>query len=214
MYPEDRVLVALVPEPRDFELIKSEGWYRIPQQTAPKGLYAEYLAFYFGRSFGSQKWAIHYFARNAGHELLLRRALFPEEPDHPRADQPYYRVQLGPLQLLPEPIISVRWRRVTFIHTTWDRFCAARELNDLYLEGGVFVDRLYATLRERGLHPEREYEIHEPGLGYVAPLTIPCRKGRVTLQPGQVPQSDSEVQSLADELTRAVALHGGALHLD
>ncbi|MCA9977622.1 MAG: hypothetical protein KC413_17805, partial [Anaerolineales bacterium] len=92
MYPEDRVLVAYVPDPADFAILQQEGWYRIPQQHAPKGLYAEYLAFYFGRRFGLEKWTISYYAPRLGHELVTRTALFPDEPDHPRAQALYYKV--------------------------------------------------------------------------------------------------------------------------
>ncbi|MDA0244523.1 MAG: hypothetical protein OT477_13985 [Chloroflexi bacterium] len=148
MYPEDRVLIAYMPRPADFELVLAQGWYRIPQQFAPKGLYAEYVGFYFGRNFGAQKWAVHYYGRNLGHELLRRVDLLPDEPDHPRAAQLYYKVQLGPLIQRPEPILSLRWRRVLFIHTTWDRFEMARELNDLFIEGDGFVDRRFAVLRD------------------------------------------------------------------
>ena len=64
MVADDRVLVAYVPQPKDFTLIETESWYRIPYKYAPKGLYSEYIAFYFGRRFGDQKWAVHYFAEN------------------------------------------------------------------------------------------------------------------------------------------------------
>jgi hypothetical protein len=131
-------------------------------QYAPKGLYAEYIAFYFGSKFGNQKWAIHYYARNLGHELTTRRSLIPGQPDHKRADDLYYKVQLGPLILRPNPIVSMRWRRVTFIHTTWDRFQDAAEINDLLVEGDPYVDRIYATLKERDEQAEREYHVKEP----------------------------------------------------
>lgn len=153
MYPEDRVLVAYVPTPADFRLIEEEGWYRIPQSAAPKGLYAEYFAFYLGSAFGVRKWAIHQYARRLGHELLVRRSLFPAEVDHPRADQLYYKVQLGPLQPLERPIISLHWRRVTFVHTTWDRLVTAVEINDLFLDGDPYVDRAFAVLREGEAEP-------------------------------------------------------------
>ena len=162
MYPEDRVLVAYVPEPQDFIRIQENGWYRIPVQYAPKGLHAEYIAFYFGSKFGGQKWAIHYYAHNLGHELTTRRSLIPDQPDHKRADDLYYKVQLGPLILRPEPIVSLRWHRVTFIHTTWDRFQDAAEINDLLVEGDSYVDRIYATLRERDIQVERDYRESEP----------------------------------------------------
>jgi hypothetical protein len=142
MYPEDSVLVAYVPHPADFERIRQEGWYRIPQRHAPPEFLATYFAFYFGRRFGEQKWAIHYYARQLGHELVARRLLLPDEPDHPRADDWYYKIQLGPVQQLERPIISLRWRRITFIHTTWDRLQAAREINDLLVEGGSYAARL------------------------------------------------------------------------
>jgi hypothetical protein len=163
MYPEDRVLVAYVPQPADFELIQQAGWYRIPQKHAPKGLHAEYFAFYFGRRFGTEKWAIHYYAPQLGHELTTRLALFPNQPNHPRAQEMYYKVQLGPLQKLKQPIVSLRWRRVTFLHTTWDRFLDATEINDLFVDGDPYVDRIYATLKEQDAQAEHNYRLPELG---------------------------------------------------
>lgn len=150
MYPDDRVLLVYVPTPKDFRLIQQEGWYRIPQQHAPKGYTSEYFAFYFGQSFGADKWSVHYYAPRLGHELVYRRDLFPDKPNHPRADHLYYKVQLGELVQLKRPIISLHWRRITFLHTTWDRFQDATEINDLLLEGEGYVNRTFTTLRERG----------------------------------------------------------------
>lgn len=211
MYPEDRVLVAYVPQPSDFAIIEREGWYRVPQRHAPKGLYAEYFAFYFGRRFGAEKWAIHYYARNVGNELARRIDLFPDEPDHRRAQELYYKVQLGPLQRRERPILSLRWRRVTFIHTTWDRFQDATEINDLFIEGGEYVDRLYATLKEKGVQSERNYRVRERGVTYEVPLAVPCRHGRVEIAPDEVPQSDEEVANLADEILRECGARGGVV---
>jgi len=209
MYPEDRVLVAYVPDPADYEIIQSEGWYRIPQRRAPKGLYAEYFAFYFGQKFGPKKWAIHSYAPRLGHELKTRVALFPDEPNHQRANDLYYQVQLGPLRQLERPIVSLRWRRVTFIHTTGDRFQDATEINDLFIEGGEYVDRLYATLKERGLRPERDYLVKERGNSYRVPLAVLCRDGNVEVTASEVPRSAAEALNMADEIARAVAARGG-----
>jgi hypothetical protein len=209
MYPEDRVLVAYVPQPSDFEIIRQEGWYRIPQQYAPKGLYAEYFAFYFGRHFGDEKWAIHYYATHQGHELVRRLDLFPEEVDHPRAHDFYYKVQLGGLQRLERPIVSMRWRRIAFIHTTWDRFQDAVEINDLFVEGGPYVDRLYAILKDRGVQAERQYRVEEPGVVYEVSLVVPCREGRIEVKEEEIPQSDEEVVNLADEILEEMEGKGG-----
>ena len=209
MYPEDRVLVAYVPRPSDFDLIRREGWYRIPQRSAPKGLHAEYIAFYFGAAFGEEKYAIHYYARNAGHELARRRDLLPDEAGHPRADDIYYKVQLGPLQRLAQPIVSLRWRRLTFVHTTWDRFQDATEINDLFIEGGPYVDRLYATLKERGVSADRDYRVNEEGPEYVVALSVPTRDGRVNVPYGDLPDSAAAVASLADAIVQTIARQGG-----
>ena len=149
MYPDDRVLVVFVPTPIDFKIIQQDSWYRIPQKSAPKGFISEYFAFYFGRPFGEKKWAIHYYAPRLGYELTYRRDLFPNEQRHPRANELYYKVQLGPIVQLAQPIISLKWRRITFLHTTMDRFLDAREINDLFIEGDDYVDRKFTTLRDR-----------------------------------------------------------------
>lgn len=210
MYPEDRVLVAYVPRPSDFDHVRREGWYRIPYEYAPKGLHAEYLAFYFGNEFGPEKWAIHYYAPRLGHELARRRDLLPDEPDHPRAEAAYYKVQLGPLQRLERPIVSLRWRRVTFIHTTWDRFQDAAEINDLFIEGGVYVDRLYHALKDKGIQPERNYLVAERGVEYNVALAVPCRTGRVEVTFDRLPASETEVVDLAATIEAEIAGRGGA----
>jgi hypothetical protein len=205
LYPEDRVLVAYVPTPQDFALVEKEGWYRIPQRFAPKGLYAEYFAFYFGQSFGARKWAIHFYAEHRGHELSTRAGLLPDEADHPRANEVYYKVQLGPLVELERPIVSLRWRRVAFIHTTWDRFRDATEINDLFIEGGPYVDRLYAILKERGIHAERSYRVREAGGEYEAALVVPHRGGRIEIRQAQMPETVEEAINLADEIEEELA---------
>ena len=159
MYPEDRVLVAYVPSPADFALIQGQGWYRIPYATAPKGLYAEWVAFYFGAAFGSHKWSVQAYAPRLGHELVQRRDLLPHQPEHPRADEWYYRLQLGSLEFLERPIISLQWRRITFLHTTGDRFQDAVELNDLFLDGEGYVDRAFTVLKDGRSQPNLSYTI-------------------------------------------------------
>lgn len=201
--------MAYVPKPADFILIQKEGWYRIPQRHMPKGLYAEYFAFYFGRRFGEKKWAIHYYAPQMGFELVTRRDLLPDQPDHPRAEDYYYKVQLGPLQQLSEPIVSLRWRRITFIHTTWDRFQDAREINDLFVEGGDYVDRLYATLKDRGIQSERNYEVKEDGVGYKVPLAIFCQDGRLDITQDELPEDETAVVNLVEMISQEVRKRGG-----
>jgi hypothetical protein len=183
MHPEDRVLVAVMNRRRDFELARDEGWYRVPVKYAPPATAeAAYVAFYFTRAFGEERWAIHWYAPVRGHELLRRRDLLPEESDHPRADNAYYVLQLGPLERLEPPIISLRWRRITFIETSWDRFQMAQEINELYASG---ADGLFVTLKDMGLTPERELPLREADKEYVVDLGIPCRDGTLAIVLGE-----------------------------
>ena len=58
----------------------------------------------------------------------------------------YYQVVIGPLQRLPEPIVSLRWRRIVFIPTTWEKFVTAMEINDLY-DDSPLEDRLWSVFK-------------------------------------------------------------------
>ncbi len=182
-YAADRVLVGIMRSREDFRLARDAGWYRIPQRSAPPSTTdAAVLAFYFTAAFGKDKWAVHWYAEVRGYELVRRRDLLPDQPDHPRADEPYYKLQIGPLIRREPPIPSRRWRRITFIETTWDRFAAAEEINDLFASGN---DGLYVTLKESGFFPERDYILREGGATYRVDLAIPCRDGLVAIATGE-----------------------------
>ena len=112
------ILVVLLNKPRDFEIARLLGWYRIPLRSAPKVIGVDFLAFYQTAAFENEKWRISYIAPVRGHELTTRQELLRDEPDHPRAQQEYYKIQIGPLQRLPEPILAGEGRRITFLYTT------------------------------------------------------------------------------------------------
>jgi len=173
IYPDDRVLVAVINNLEDWQRVQDEQWYRLPTKHAPEPApNIDILAFYFTRAFGPDKWAVHYYAHVEGHELLTRRDLIPTQPDHKRAGQWYYKFELGPLRHKVPPIVSYNWRRITFITTTGDRFEAAEDINDLF-EDESPAGRLYVTLREDGFHPERDWPMREAGVTYQVDLAVP-----------------------------------------
>lgn len=207
----DRVLVGVMTHPRDFRLARDEGWYRIPVRHAPEATVdSAVLAFYFTAAFGDEKWAIHWYSEVRGHELVLRRDLVPNQPDHPRAEDRYFKIQIGPLIRRDPAIPSLRWRRISFISTTWDRFSAAEEINDLYMSG---ADGLYVTLKESGFFPEREYFIRDDEGAYVADLAVPCRDGVVTCVWGREPAAENVLREPSfTAVQEAVARLGGPQH--
>ena len=152
------VLIAILPEPRDLEIARLLGWYRIPYKSAPKTMNVDYIAFYQTAKFrDDQKWAINHYAVVRGHELVTRAELLRDEPDHPRAGDMYFKLQLGPLKRLPQPIPSIRWRRITFFYTTGEYLMTATEINQLMV-GSAERELLWKTLYERGLAAEKQYK--------------------------------------------------------
>src|SRR3972149_296199 len=93
--PSSLVLVALLPTPRDLEIARLLGWYRIPLRTAPKVVAVDYLAFYHPASFGGRAGRIEFITEVRGHELTTRVELLRDERDHPRAREEYYKIQIG-----------------------------------------------------------------------------------------------------------------------
>jgi hypothetical protein len=141
MDADDRVLVGVIRRKRDVQLAASERWYRVPYARMPDGIEVEVLAFFHA---GAVRW----YAPVCGVELAYRRDLLPDEPDHPRAAEMYYRVALGGWSERTPPIPN-DGRRFAFIRTTWDRFAAAQSLADLTRSGAGFVNRAEVALGGR-----------------------------------------------------------------
>jgi hypothetical protein len=145
------ILVALIPRPRDQEIARLLGWYRVPLRSAPKVINVDYLAFYQASAFGeAHRWRIETIAAVRGHELTTRAQLLRDEPDHPRAREEYYKIQLGPLETLPRPILAGSWRRITFLYTTGELLAQASSINDLVVRSDE-REILWHSLRERAL---------------------------------------------------------------
>lgn len=130
--PEDRVLICVVNRKRDLRHLLHDSWYRVPVEQMPDGINAEVLGFYLSKSIESEAGAVRYFAQVAGVELVYRRWILPEEPNHPRADNVYYRVALS--QIMPKipPILNPARYSIHFIRTTWARFNVVTTVHELY----------------------------------------------------------------------------------
>ncbi len=182
---DDIVLVALLKHPRDLEFIHHERWYRVPQRSAPKHFAgAQYLAFYLTSAFREHKWSIREFAQVRGHELVRRRDLLPDESNHPRADEPYYKLQLGQTQMLEQPIVSKRGRRALFVWTTGAKFMNAREINDL-LGRSPTDDALWERIKAEGLDAERQMIVKDGRARYRVDFLIYCPNGKIAVWLGE-----------------------------
>lgn len=148
LQPTSLILVCLLPSPRDLEIARLLGWYRIPFRTAPKVVAVDYLAFYQPSAFGQRGGQIEYVAEVRGHELTTRGELLKDEAKHPRAKEEYFKIQIGGLEKLKEPVGADKWKRITFLYTTGEYLLKAKTLNDLVVDGDERLV-LWRSLRER-----------------------------------------------------------------
>ena len=146
----DKVLVAIMNNHTDFALAREERWYRIPKRSVEKWVGSrwppDWLAFYQTQVFSEEGYAINWYSQVREIREVPRRELLPNDPPSAKSDQIYCQLKLGPICRLAQPIVSRRWRRITFISTTWRKFMAATEINDLF-DDSPLEDRLWAEFK-------------------------------------------------------------------
>ena len=179
------VLVAIMNNLYDFALAHNDHWYRIPVASVHKLLKKrwppQWLAFYQTKVFGNEAHAVNYYAQVEEIREVFRWQLFPEEPHEGRGNKRYYQLILSPLQRLPDPILSHRWRRIVFIPTTWDEFLGSVEINDLYDESPL-EDRLWAELRRAQIAAERQFYVVSKDRRYALDFAVFCDRGKIDVE--------------------------------
>lgn len=190
----DLILVCVLPGPRDLEIARLLGWYRIPFRTAPKVVAVDFLAFYQPGTFGELGGRIEFIAPVRGHELTTRAELLRDEPDHPHAGEEYYKIQLGPLEKLPRPVSADKWKRLTFLYTTGEYLLKAEKLNDLVVQS---EDRqvLWQSLRERAVN-DQEYQAGLPDVDIppeVLGALLGTREVSEGYEGGEVPEDKNKL---------------------
>ncbi len=180
------VLIAILNNLLDFAILREQGWYRIPVGSVEKWLKdrwpPQWLAFYQTKAFGEEAHAVRYFARVRRIQKAQRWQLFPDEPrNDARSGRSYYQVFVEPLQRLNKPIYSRRWRRIVFIPTTWQKFCEAAEINDLYAESSL-EDRLWEAFKQRQIPAERQEFVVARGNDYALDFAIYCNQGKIDVE--------------------------------
>jgi len=179
------VLVAIVNNLHDFALARDRHWYRIPISSVNKWLKdrwpPQWLAFYQTKVFGQEAYAVNYYAQVLDIRQVYRWQLFPGQPYDEKSNRRYYQIFLQPLQRLPKPIISRRWRRIVFIPTTWQKFIKAVEINDLYDESPL-EDRLWADFKRLQIRAERQELITVKKLNYFLDFALYCAAGKIDVE--------------------------------
>lgn len=153
----------------------------MPVRNAPSSR-ADYLALYQGANFGPAGRRIEYYARIEGYRVVKRREILPDEPDHPRADLNYYKLDLGRLRLLPRPILNSTSYRVLFLFTTLDRLLQAYDLS--YLRGPQSIEQLmWDELKRNYINASPQHYILQDGRPiYRLDFAIFCKQGKIDIE--------------------------------
>ena len=192
--PDTPVLVAVLNNLADWARVQTEHWYRIPLNRAPRHMAAEIVAWYQTKAFGDEGAQIRWYAPIIRCRLATRRELLPNEPEHPRADERYWRLDVGDLQALPRPIPASRFRRVTFIPTRWERLLQARDVTELWL-GDTALAELCQTLEAEGFSiAKRQLRDDEPNYSNPLPNNAPMLYIHATLEGAVVTWAHGELR--------------------
>lgn len=185
MAKRGELLVAILNNRRDLSLALDQHWYRIPVDNVAKWLKDRWppvwLAFYQTKVFRRDAHSINYYARVRRIREVYRWQLFPEDPRDAKSEQRYYQIAFDGLRRLTTPIVSRRWRRIIFIPTTWQKFKAATEVNDLYDESPL-EDLLWDELRRLRIHAERQEFIKIGKRSYSLDFAVYCETGKLAIE--------------------------------
>ena len=179
------VLVAIMNDLRDREIAFNQHWYRIPVRSVKKLLRErwppKWLAFYQTKEFVDGPHFVNYFSQVIDIREVSRWQLFPNGPKDEKSQRRYYQLILSPLQQLPRPIPSRRWRLIVFIPTTWEKLMNAVEINDLY-DDSPLEDRLWAELKRLEIAAERQEFVQVGTRSYALDFAIYCAMGKIDVE--------------------------------
>lgn len=182
---QDQVLVSILKTPDALPRARHERWYHIPLSQARTRLKKRWpprwLAFYQGKTHGPEAFSIRHYAQVLSIRQTTRGQLFPNQPNHPKARLPYYKIELGPLKQLNKPILSRRWRRIVFIQTTWEKFTNAAEVNDLF-DDSPLEDRLWAEFKRLTIPAERQQHVAVNDRDYFLDFAVYCADGKLDVE--------------------------------
>ncbi|MGC8713858.1 MAG: endonuclease domain-containing protein [Leptodesmis sp.] len=186
------------------DIAQKQHWYRIPVDSAQQVLkrykcsLPEWLAFYQTKVFGDEAHLVKYYARVQGIQEVSRNELFPNELPGQKTHKRYYKLQLSPLQQLPQPIISRRLRRITFIPTTFEKLQQAREINDLWNDSPL-EDELWMEMKRLGIDAERQESVKTPKGTYQLDFAIYCKQGKINVETDGDTYHSAKQQVLQDK---------------
>ncbi len=178
---EKLVLIGVVNRKKDLEILLKKRWYRIPVRHAPRRK-PDFIAFYQTRVFGKEGGAVQYYASVKKFSVTTRKRLLPDEKNHPRADDRYYRVDLRRIRKTPRRIGNRSRRRISFGFTTLGRLLKAGEISRLF-DISPIEEIMRRALAKKRIPASHEYCVMQKRrIRYRLDFAVFCRKGRIAVE--------------------------------
>jgi len=214
------VLVAILKDSSDLDILQERKWYRVPVDKAPRRWPPKWLAFYQGKEFGDEQYAVNYYGRVSKIQIARRHELFPEEPPSVKSEREYYQVWLDSVERLARPIRSNRPRRIVFVPTTWQKFSAAGEINDLF-DDSRLEDELWAELKLNEVDAERQWKVEVRQEFYQLDFAVFCVQGKIDVEvdgdqwhhsPERAPRDNERNNAVESIGWQVLRFSGGQIH--
>ncbi|MBU2445976.1 MAG: endonuclease domain-containing protein [Bacteroidetes bacterium] len=179
-------LVAIINNKNDLTIALQQNWYRIPvktQHTPPsvKNKSLKYIAFYQTSVFMKEAFIIKWYGKVTNITIVKRNQLLPEEPRNPKSNDYYYKIEFKECHLLPNPIVSLRHRRMLFVNTTYNRLLNSKEFNDLFIESPI-EESLWRKFQNEKINAERQFMFIAKPLFYYLDFALFCRERNIDVE--------------------------------
>jgi very-short-patch-repair endonuclease len=176
------MLLAVFKYKYSLTYLQEDNWYHIPVERAPKTFRsAKWLCFYQGKAFGQEAYRVQYYGEIEGYDIVPYRELFPNRMDSAKSDWLYYKIRLKELKRRPEPILSFRPRRLTFVPTTLEKFESAQQINDLFNDSPL-EDLMWHQLKKLEIKAERQWLLPVEDHNYYLDFAVFCNGGFIDIE--------------------------------
>ena len=112
------LILAIVPNQASYDKLINEQQYCVPIRYMATVADVSMLACYMPGWHPTHPRHVTHVARIMSYSIQIRELIWPLQPHHPRATQPYVVLSLTDIELLTPPIPSPRWHRISIHRTT------------------------------------------------------------------------------------------------
>jgi len=199
------VLVAVLKNKHDLDILLNKNWYRIPVKSSPK-TQPDYIAFYQPVIFDAQGKCIQYYARVLRYQTSKRSDLLPDEANHLKANDPYFRIRLSKVKRLAKPIRNIVPRRISFGFTTLNRLLKAKDILQLYNVAPT-EQIIENGLSEAGIKAIAQHHFSNGKKRFCLDFAIFCQQGKIALECDNKKAHSGRQQQEKDKIKNAFLRH-------